>query len=56
MFTREMEKTFKEYKQFSVIAVLGPRQSGKTTLVQAVFANHVFVSLENPRDREFAIN
>jgi len=56
MFTREMEKTFKEYKQFQVLAILGPRQSGKTTLVKAAFSSHTFVSLENPRDREFAIN
>jgi hypothetical protein len=34
--------------------VTGPRQSGKTTLAKAVFAGKVYVSLENPEQREFA--
>lgn len=34
-------------KQFPVIAVLGPRQSGKTTLVQQCFPNHRYLSLED---------
>lgn len=33
--------------EFPVVAVLGPRQSGKTTLVQSVFSNHRYVSLED---------
>lgn len=32
---------------FSAIAVLGPRQSGKTTLVQHIFPHHRYVSLED---------
>lgn len=32
---------------FPVIAVLGPRQSGKTTLVQHVFNNYHYLNLEN---------
>ena len=54
MFTRLLEKLFASYAQFPVIAVLGPRQSGKTTLVQKVFADYGFVSLENPLLRDFA--
>ena len=34
-------------KQFSAIAVMGPRQSGKTTLVQEAFPDYAYVSLEN---------
>jgi hypothetical protein len=34
--------------------VTGPRQSGKTTLVQQVFPEKKYVSLENPDEREFA--
>lgn len=34
---------------FPVTGILGPRQSGKTTLVRAFAADHVF-DLENPRD------
>ena len=32
-----------------VVAILGPRQCGKTTLAKLIDANHYFV-LENPRD------
>ncbi len=41
-------------KGFPVIAVTGPRQSGKTTLAKAVFADKAYVSLENPDEHEFA--
>jgi predicted AAA+ superfamily ATPase len=32
---------------FPVIAILGPRQSGKTTLAQQIFKQHIYVSLED---------
>ena len=41
---------------FPVIALTGPRQSGKTTLARAVFKNKPYVSLENPDEREFAMS
>jgi len=34
-------------KQFPAVAVMGPRQSGKTTLVRATFPEYAYVSLEN---------
>lgn len=34
-----------------VVTLTGPRQSGKTTLVQQAFPNHGYVSLEHPEDR-----
>lgn len=34
-------------RQFSVIAVVGPRQSGKTTLVKETFPDYAYVSLED---------
>lgn len=40
--------------QFPVVTVLGPRQSGKTTLVRQLFKAKPYVSLENPDDRAFA--
>jgi predicted AAA+ superfamily ATPase len=43
-------------KQFKAIAIVGPRQSGKTTLSRYVFANKPYVSLENPDIRRFAID
>ena len=39
---------------FPILALTGPRQSGKTTLARAVFPNKPYVSLENLDEREFA--
>ena len=41
-------------KGFPILALTGPRQSGKTTLARAMFAGKPYVSLENPEEREFA--
>lgn len=41
-------------KGFPILALTGPRQSGKTTLARAMFADKPYVSLENPDEREFA--
>ncbi len=42
-------------KGFPVVALTGPRQSGKTTLAKSVFSGKTYVSLENPDEREFAL-
>lgn len=42
-------------KGFPVIALTGPRQSGKTTLAKSVFKDKPYVSLENPDERTFAL-
>lgn len=39
---------------FPIVAVTGPRQSGKTTLARAVFPDKPYVSLEDPAERAFA--
>lgn len=39
---------------FPVLAITGPRQSGKTTLARAQFADRPYVSLEDPVERAFA--
>ena len=39
---------------FPILALTGPRQSGKTTLARAIFSNKPYISLENPDEREFA--
>jgi uncharacterized protein len=39
---------------FPVVAITGPRQSGKTTLAKAVFPDKPYVSLEDPIERAFA--
>jgi predicted AAA+ superfamily ATPase len=40
---------------FPVVAVTGPRQSGKTTLVRATFPRKAYVSLEDPDERGLAL-
>ena len=42
--------------KFPVIAITGPRQSGKTTLAKKLFTDHAYTTLENPETREFALN
>ena len=41
--------------KFPVITLTGPRQSGKTTLIKAVFPMLPYVSLEEPDMRQFAL-
>ncbi len=40
--------------QFRAVMVVGPRQSGKTTLVRTTFADKPYASLENPDERLLA--
>jgi predicted AAA+ superfamily ATPase len=48
MIKRSLEKELKATaKQFPVIAVLGPRQSGKTTLVKNTFKKYTYITLED---------
>ena len=55
MQPRLAEKLLKQYsRQFRSIAVVGPRQSGKTTLVKKVFPSKTYISLEDPDERMFA--
>ncbi len=55
MIARTADQTLKEYeKGFPVIALVGPRQSGKTTLARTLFGDRPYVSLENLDTREFA--
>jgi len=41
--------------KYPVVTVTGPRQSGKTTLVRALFRDCPYVSLESPDERAFAL-
>jgi uncharacterized protein len=55
MIPRAASKTIARLANgFPIIALTGPRQSGKTTLARACFPAKPYVTLENPRDREFA--
>jgi predicted AAA+ superfamily ATPase len=56
MVAREAEKELRALAaQFKAVAVTGPRQSGKTTLVRHVFSELPYVSMENPDTRNFAV-
>ena len=54
MFLRSITSVLKRYAQFPVIALLGPRQSGKTTLVRATFPQHTFLTFDKDTTRSFA--
>ncbi len=41
-------------EKFPIIAIIGPRQSGKTTLTKMLKPDYKYVNLENLSDREFA--
>jgi hypothetical protein len=57
MIPRTAEACLKTFAQgYPILALTGPRQSGKTTLARAVFPGLPYVSLENPVQREFAEN
>jgi uncharacterized protein len=52
---RQLETTLLEVsRQFPVATILGPRQSGKTTLVRKLFPGYSYVNLESPEDRLLA--
>ncbi len=57
MIPRDLEKKLKSLaSKFPVVALTGPRQSGKTTLSQATFPRYRYISLEDLDIREFALN
>lgn len=43
-------------REYPVVVVTGPRQSGKTTLCRASFPEHAYLSLEDPDVRDLALD
>ena len=57
MYSRDASSTLARLaKGFPIIAIAGPRQSGKTTLARMQFPDKPYVSLENPDERDFALS
>lgn len=57
MIKREITKKLIQLSEkFPVVVVVGPRQSGKTTLVKTTFPKKAYVNLEEPDTRLFAQN
>jgi uncharacterized protein len=57
MVNRQIEKEISTLtNEFPIIAILGPRQSGKTTLSRKMFPQYNYVSLEDIDHRDFAQN
>ncbi len=56
MLSRRIEKELKTTaKEYPVVTIIGPRQSGKTTLAKNFFQDHTYVNLENPELRSLAL-
>ena len=56
MIPRHLAPKLRQLAQaFPVVTLTGPRQSGKSTLVRAVFAGLPYVSLEDPDVRQLAL-
>ncbi len=48
---------FKSFlRKFPIVAVIGPRQSGKTTLVRRLFPDYTYINLEIPAIHDFAVS
>ncbi len=55
MIKRNIEREIRTlYREFPIVAILGPRQSGKTTLSRILFPEFKYISLEDIDNREFA--
>jgi predicted AAA+ superfamily ATPase len=55
MIARDVTSSIEKFAtQYPVIAILGPRQSGKTTLAKEIFSKHIYISFEDIDMREFA--
>jgi uncharacterized protein len=57
MIAREITDTLRAYAHsFRSVLIVGPRQSGKTTIAKHVFSSKPYVSLENLDEQELATN
>ena len=54
LLKRDITDAILRLTKFPVIGLFGPRQSGKTTLVRAIFDKYIYLNFEDPEILEFA--
>ena len=55
MIVRKIQKELAELaREYKVITITGPRQSGKTTLARMQFPDYDYVNMESPEIRQLA--
>lgn len=55
MIKRELGQLISKYsKQYPIVSLTGPRQSGKTMLIRSVLSKYNYVNLEDPETRRYA--
>lgn len=54
LLKRDIHDAVLRFAKFPVVGLFGPRQSGKTTLMRAIFKDYVYLNFENPETLEFA--
>jgi len=54
---RQLQQAIQRFStKYPVLAITGPRQSGKTTMLKNMFQEYRYVNLEGPDIRDFALN
>ena len=54
MIQRQLSKAIRNtIKQYPILSITGPRQSGKTTLLRNMFSDYRYVNFEEPDSRRF---
>lgn len=57
MYHRDIQPVFESLmKEYPVVTIMGPRQSGKTTLTKVTCGNKPYANLEAPDIRQYAID
>lgn len=57
MIQRDLRKTLgKDALKVPILTIIGPRQSGKTTLARSAFPRHAYVSFEDIDKKNFALS
>src|SRR5579872_811419 len=53
LLKRDIYDAVLRFAKFPVVGLFGPRQSGKTTLMRAIFKDYIYLNFENPETLEF---